>query len=269
MAFNLLRGRLPGQRSDEPPKLAIGEADAHVFNCPTCSRPLNDGTPKCPACGTRLIMGVAVRRAATLMGFGAIVGPVHRRHGHLRRHQGPHGPDRGDGIRPRRRGREAGRERGRGPARSRSPPRSRSRPPRSPPSARPRSSTPASPTTPPRCRGSPAAARPTTSPRSCARSRRTPPSAPTSPRASPRGRAARRCPGTAPPSTRRSPTRRTAAWAIRSRTPRRIAPTRRRCSRCSKGSARARRGVADAGRGRRGGAAAGRPRGARLERDRG
>lgn len=74
MAFNLLRGRLPGQRSDGPPKLAIGEADAHVFNCPTCSRPLNDGTPKCPACGTRLIMGVAVRRAATLMGFGAIVG---------------------------------------------------------------------------------------------------------------------------------------------------------------------------------------------------
>jgi hypothetical protein len=35
---------------------------------------LSDGTPKCPACGTRLIMGVAVRRAATLMGFGAIVG---------------------------------------------------------------------------------------------------------------------------------------------------------------------------------------------------
>ena len=70
----LLRGRLSGQRPDEPPKLAIGEADAHVFNCPTCSRPLSDGTPKCPGCGTRLIMGVAVRRAVTLMGFGAIVG---------------------------------------------------------------------------------------------------------------------------------------------------------------------------------------------------
>jgi hypothetical protein len=74
MTFNLLRGRLSGQRPDGPPKLAIGEADAHVFNCPACSRPLNDGTPRCPGCGTRLIMGVAVRRAVTLMGFGAIVG---------------------------------------------------------------------------------------------------------------------------------------------------------------------------------------------------
>jgi hypothetical protein len=74
MTFNLLRGRLSGQRPDGPPKLAIGEADAHVFNCPSCSRPLTDGTPKCPGCGTRLIMGVAVRRAVTLIGFGAIVG---------------------------------------------------------------------------------------------------------------------------------------------------------------------------------------------------
>ncbi len=74
MTFNILRGRLSGQRPDGPPKIAIGEADAHVFNCPTCSRPLNDGTPKCPGCGTRLIMGVAVRRAMTLIGFGAIVG---------------------------------------------------------------------------------------------------------------------------------------------------------------------------------------------------
>jgi hypothetical protein len=74
MTFNLLRGRLSGQRPGGPPKLAIGEADAHVFNCPTCARPLTDGTPKCPGCGTRLIMGVAVRRAMTLIGFGAIVG---------------------------------------------------------------------------------------------------------------------------------------------------------------------------------------------------
>ncbi len=74
MTLNLLRGRLSGRRPAQPPKIAIGESDAHVFNCPTCSRPLNNGTAKCPGCGTRLIMGVAVRRAVTLIGFGAIVG---------------------------------------------------------------------------------------------------------------------------------------------------------------------------------------------------
>ena len=74
MAVKPVRGRRSGQASDPTPKIAIGESDAHVFNCPTCSRPLNNGTPRCPGCGTRLVMGVSVRRAATLMGFGAIVG---------------------------------------------------------------------------------------------------------------------------------------------------------------------------------------------------
>lgn len=73
MAINLRKWRLPAR-----PKLphigAIGEPDAHVFNCPKCARPLTEGTPRCPGCGVRLIMGVVFRRAGTLMGFGFVIG---------------------------------------------------------------------------------------------------------------------------------------------------------------------------------------------------
>jgi hypothetical protein len=73
MAINLRKWRLSAR-----PKLphigAIGEPDAHVFNCPKCARPLTEGTPRCPGCGVRLIMGVVLRRAGTLMGFGFAIG---------------------------------------------------------------------------------------------------------------------------------------------------------------------------------------------------
>jgi hypothetical protein len=79
MAINILRGRTgrPKRTSktrDDGPPGAIGEPDAHVFNCPKCSRPLNDGTPRCPTCGQRLILGVMLRRASILTGFGFIIG---------------------------------------------------------------------------------------------------------------------------------------------------------------------------------------------------
>lgn len=54
-------------RPQEP--LAIGEVDAHGFNCPSCARPLATGAPVCPGCGTRLIVGVKARLA---MGFVAV-----------------------------------------------------------------------------------------------------------------------------------------------------------------------------------------------------
>jgi len=59
-------------RSTDP--LAIGEVDAHVFNCPACARPLSDGTARCPGCGTHLIMGVRLKRAAVFLGLGAVIG---------------------------------------------------------------------------------------------------------------------------------------------------------------------------------------------------
>jgi hypothetical protein len=54
--------------------IAIGEADAHVFNCPACARPLSQGAAKCPGCGTRLIMGVTLRRAGGILGLGLVFG---------------------------------------------------------------------------------------------------------------------------------------------------------------------------------------------------
>jgi hypothetical protein len=73
MAINLRKWRLPA-RPKLPHVGAIGEPDAHVFNCPKCARPLTEGTPRCPGCGVRLIMGVVFRRAGTLMGFGFVIG---------------------------------------------------------------------------------------------------------------------------------------------------------------------------------------------------
>ena len=54
--------------------LAIGETDAHVFNCPSCARPLSEGTSKCPGCGVRLIMGVRLKRASAILGLGIALG---------------------------------------------------------------------------------------------------------------------------------------------------------------------------------------------------
>ncbi len=74
MALNILKWRPTAPKFKVPKVGAIGEPDAHVFNCPKCARPLTEGTPRCPGCGTRLIMGVAARRASILMGAGFIVG---------------------------------------------------------------------------------------------------------------------------------------------------------------------------------------------------
>lgn len=53
---------------------AIGEVDAHVFNCPACARPLSDGTWRCPGCGTRMVLGVALKRAALILVLGIAIG---------------------------------------------------------------------------------------------------------------------------------------------------------------------------------------------------
>lgn len=61
-------------RRQEP--IAVGEVDAHVFNCPRCSRPLGTGTTVCPGCGTRLLFGVRARMALGLLVVGIAVGTL-------------------------------------------------------------------------------------------------------------------------------------------------------------------------------------------------
>ncbi len=50
----------PRTDGGRPEPLAVGEIDAHVFSCPSCSRPLATGAPVCPGCGTSLIFGVGL-----------------------------------------------------------------------------------------------------------------------------------------------------------------------------------------------------------------
>jgi hypothetical protein len=65
---------LTAPKPPRTPSYGIGDADAHVFNCPVCARPLPDGTWKCPGCSTRLVFGVTLKRAGGLLSFGLVVG---------------------------------------------------------------------------------------------------------------------------------------------------------------------------------------------------
>ncbi len=75
MTTNLLHGK-PAKASapDANVSPAIGEDDSHIFNCPSCARPLAEGTSKCPGCGVRLIMGVMLKRAGAILALGIVVG---------------------------------------------------------------------------------------------------------------------------------------------------------------------------------------------------
>lgn len=74
MAINLLRGKARGASAAGLNGPAIGEIDARNFDCPECARPLANGTSRCPGCGTRLIIGVRLRRAGGILGLGLAIG---------------------------------------------------------------------------------------------------------------------------------------------------------------------------------------------------
>ena len=75
MTTNLMKNsKSPDTQSAEAQAFAIGEVDAHVFDCPACSRPLPDGTYTCPGCGAHLIMGVRLKRAGAILALGVAIG---------------------------------------------------------------------------------------------------------------------------------------------------------------------------------------------------
>jgi len=74
MATNLLRGKSGEAMAAEARGIAIGETDAHVFSCPSCARPLSQGTSTCPGCGVRLILGVRLKRAGAILALGLVLG---------------------------------------------------------------------------------------------------------------------------------------------------------------------------------------------------
>lgn len=74
MTTNTLRGKSGEKATADAKGLAIGETDAHVFSCPACARPLSNGTSRCPGCGSRLIMGVRIKRAGGILALGLVLG---------------------------------------------------------------------------------------------------------------------------------------------------------------------------------------------------
>jgi hypothetical protein len=56
--------------------LPIGAADANIFDCPRCRRPLAAGTAHCPGCGAFLIGGVRATVAVSLLATGLLVGLI-------------------------------------------------------------------------------------------------------------------------------------------------------------------------------------------------
>jgi hypothetical protein len=78
MTTNLVRRKsrrrpIPEAKVD-PPEIAIGETNARLFDCPSCARPLSNGTMRCPGCGARLIHGVRIKRAGGILALGVAVG---------------------------------------------------------------------------------------------------------------------------------------------------------------------------------------------------
>ena len=80
MTINLLRGKTGVKSTPERDAAlkslgtAIGGNDPNVFICPACSRPLSEGTSRCPACGVALVMGVTLRKAAAILSLGMVFG---------------------------------------------------------------------------------------------------------------------------------------------------------------------------------------------------
>jgi hypothetical protein len=76
MTIEALRGKSTRARRTRRQALPIGEADANIFNCPACARPLAVGTPRCPECNTRLIDGIRATRAIGFMAIGVLIGAI-------------------------------------------------------------------------------------------------------------------------------------------------------------------------------------------------
>jgi hypothetical protein len=69
------KGRRSRSSRDTAP-LAIGVADAQIFDCPACRRPLAVGTSRCPGCRTRLVGGIRATKAGGYVATGLMLGLI-------------------------------------------------------------------------------------------------------------------------------------------------------------------------------------------------
>jgi len=76
MTVDTVRGRARRGKVMTTEQVAIGEADANIFNCPRCSRPLAVGNSRCAGCGLRLVAGVPLVRVSGFVAAGLVLGLV-------------------------------------------------------------------------------------------------------------------------------------------------------------------------------------------------
>jgi hypothetical protein len=76
MTIDALHGHLDRARDSSVESVAIGAADANIFLCPRCTRPLAVGVSRCAGCGTRLVAGVQLLKVGGFVGLGLAAGLV-------------------------------------------------------------------------------------------------------------------------------------------------------------------------------------------------
>jgi hypothetical protein len=77
MTVDVARGRArrgKNTATDQIAQIAIGEADANIFNCPRCSRPLAVGISRCAGCGLRMVGGIPLTRVSGFVAAGLVMG---------------------------------------------------------------------------------------------------------------------------------------------------------------------------------------------------
>jgi hypothetical protein len=74
MTIDALHGPLDRVRDPSLEAGAIGAADANIFLCPRCTRPLAVGVSRCAGCRTRLVAGVQLLKVGGFVGLGLAAG---------------------------------------------------------------------------------------------------------------------------------------------------------------------------------------------------
>jgi hypothetical protein len=74
MTIDALHGPVDRPRDQANAGPAIGAADANIFLCPRCTRPLAVGVSKCAGCNTRLVSGVPLLKVSGFVGLGLMLG---------------------------------------------------------------------------------------------------------------------------------------------------------------------------------------------------
>jgi hypothetical protein len=74
MTVDAVRGRARRGKDVTIEQAAIGEADANIFSCPRCARPLAVGNSRCAGCGLRMVAGVPLTRVSGFVAAGLVLG---------------------------------------------------------------------------------------------------------------------------------------------------------------------------------------------------